>query len=267
MTPPVPITPHTDGGPARPPARAWAPSGGERLLLTHGVLPLLAFGALLLGLAALHGDAWLADRLYALQGGHWALRSAFLTETVVHRLGRDVSAVAWLAVAAAWIASRRRDALRPWRRPLACLALSTLLSSLLVAWVKSWSNMDCPWDLLRYGGARPLVGLLELRPVGLSRGACFPAGHASAGYAWLALYFFLLATRPRLRWLGLAAGVSAGLVFGVSQQLRGAHFLSHDVWTALICWFTALGVHLAFEPRDEAAPASAAPAATWAAAE
>ena len=33
------------------------------------------------------------------------------------------------------------------------------------------------------------------------------------------------------------------MLFGFSQQLRGAHFLSHDVWSAAICWLTALGVY------------------------
>lgn len=53
--------------------------------------------------------------------------------------------------------------------------------------------MECPWDLTRYGGDLPFVGLLERRPADMPDTACFPAGHASAGYAWLALYFFLAA--------------------------------------------------------------------------
>ncbi|WP_210763428.1 hypothetical protein [Xanthomonas hydrangeae] len=31
-------------------------------------------------------------------------------------------------------------------------------------------------------------------------------------------------------------------MYGGVQQLRGAHFLSHDLWTAMICWCTALAV-------------------------
>lgn len=218
-------------------------------LLTHLWLPLLVVAALLCMLALTDGDAWLADRLYALQGHGWTLRKAFLTETVMHRFGRDVSAVAWLAVLVLWIVSTSHSRLRRWRAHLGYLAIATLLASLLVAWVKSWSNMDCPWDLIRYGGERPFIGLLEIRPVGLSRGACFPAGHASAGYAWVALYFGLRASRAEWRWAGLCIGLGLGMAFGVTQQLRGAHFLSHDIWTAAICWFTALGVYLLFRER------------------
>lgn len=69
----------------------------------------------------------------------------------------------------------------------------------------------------------------------------------------MALYFFLLATRPRWRWVGLAVGVSLGVLFGATQQLRGAHFLSHDLWTAVICWACALGGYLLFQGKDPVA--------------
>jgi membrane-associated PAP2 superfamily phosphatase len=217
-----------------------------RFALLHLWLPLLAF-IVLAGLLSLGNvDSWWADRLYAWQGHRWALKSRFVTEQLIHHVGRDASALAWLGVVLTWFFARSRPRLTHWRRPLAYLALSVLLATTLVAWFKSWSNMDCPWDLLRYGGERPYIGLLHLRPVGLSRGACFPAGHASAGYAWVALYFFFLVARPQWRWRGLSAGIGSGLLFGLSQQLRGAHFLSHDVWAAAICWMTALGVYRLF---------------------
>ena len=209
----------------------------------HAAAPLL-LAVVASALMASHGDLWMADRLYAWQGHQWALRSAFVTQDLIHLIGRDLSTAAWLGVLAAWMVARARNGLTLWRAPLARLLVATLLASALVAWVKSWSNMDCPWDLTRYGGSREFIGILSVRPIGMPRAACFPAGHASAGYAWMALYFFLLSTRPRWRWAGLATGVGLGLLFGVAQQLRGAHFLSHDVWTAALCWTSALGVHV-----------------------
>jgi membrane-associated PAP2 superfamily phosphatase len=35
-------------------------------------------------------------------------------------------------------------------------------------------------------------------------------------------------------------GLVAGGVFGAAQQLRGAHFLSHDLWTLATCWTVSL---------------------------
>lgn len=225
--------------PPSPPACPPLPIGGSRFLLTHAWLPLIALAALLVLTTGAGGDQWLTDRMYAFEGGHWALRNAFVTDQVIHKAGRDVDVALWLSVLVAWCLAHRPGR-EHWRAPLAYLLTATTLSMACVVWLKSWSNMDCPWDLLRYGGDRPYVGLWELRPIGLERGTCFPAGHASGGYAWLALYFFLAVVRPRWRWWGLAAGIGLGLLFGVSQQLRGAHFLSHDLITAAICWSVAL---------------------------
>ncbi|BDU16188.1 phosphatase PAP2 family protein [Lysobacter auxotrophicus] len=224
------------------------PRDGLRFAVTHVFAPMLGFVVLLLAMRWSSGDQWLADRLYAMQGGQWALRDAFVTQTLVHRFGRYVGIALWIGVLVAWLVARRRARWAPLRAPLTYLAVAVALSVLCVAWVKSWSNMDCPWDLTRYGGLRPFVGLWDVRPVGLERGACFPAGHAGGGYAWLSLYFFLGAVRPRWRWAGLAAGIVLGLVFGIAQQLRGAHFASHDIASAGICWAVAIATWQLFRP-------------------
>jgi membrane-associated PAP2 superfamily phosphatase len=194
------------------------------------------------------GDLWLADRLYALEGHRWALRDARLTQHWLHLAGRELSILAWCAVAVAWIGSLLRADLARARRPLAYLVLATATSAGLVAWIKHWSNIDCPWDLARYGGSHAWLGLLQARPPEWGRGICFPAGHASAGYMWLALYFFCVQVRPQWRGRGVAAALLAGGLFGAAQQLRGAHFLSHDLASALLCWGVALALHALFWP-------------------
>lgn len=214
--------------------------------------PLLVLGGLFVLAALLHADLWLADRLYAWEGHAWALRHAGWTRHI-HLIGRDVSTAAWLMVLAAWLIASLRAGWAHLRRPLLYLLTATAVSALLVAALKHGSNVDCPWDLLRYGGARPYLGLFELSPAGLGHGRCFPAGHASGGYAWLALYFFLGTVTPRWRWAGLAVGLGLGLLFGVSQQLRGAHFLSHDLATLALCWTCAVLVYRLFY---RAAPAA-----------
>ena len=221
-------------------------SADSRFLRTHLWLPLLAFAAAIVIIALLQLDWALAHRLYAWEGYRWVLKKAFLTEAVLHRSGHDLSVAAWVGVLAAWLAALKRDSLAVWRKPLGYLTLSILVSTLLISWIKSWSNMDCPWDIEGLGGVRPYVELFAARPAWLPDGRCFPAGHASGGYAWMSLYFFCLLIRPRLRRLGLTAGLGAGLVFGIGQQLRGAHFLSHDLWTAMLCWLVAFGLYCLF---------------------
>lgn len=81
------------------------------------------------------------------------------------------------------------------------------------------------------------------------RARCFPAGHASGAYAWFTLYFFCREYFPNWRWASLIFVISLGIVFGVTQQLRGAHFISHDLFTLSLCWFISLAMYCLFLRR------------------
>jgi membrane-associated PAP2 superfamily phosphatase len=233
----------------------------QRSWLVHHLLwPGLAFAVAIAWLGPLHGDLWIADRVYAGEGHAWSLKDHFMTEQLIHIGGKRLSAVAWLGVLLAWAASLRVPALRQWRRPLLYLWMSVLLATTLVGAIKRGSGVDCPWDLLRYGGDRPYFGWYSLRPAGMADASCFPAGHASAGYAWVALYFFLSVRRAAWRVRGLAIGLIAGAVFGIAQQLRGAHFLSHDLSTLMICWSSALLLYVGMLASRGAAVAGTADA-------
>ncbi len=194
--------------------------------------------------------AW-AGALFRWEGGQWALKHHPLLEGALHRGGRLASQAAWLCLLLAAATCWRRPAARAWTRPAARLLLATLASTLLVAWLKSVTRMDCPWDLAGFGGTQPFVALFEARPAQWGHPACFPAAHAATGYAWVALYFFFAAVRPAWRHAGLGVGLAAGLAFGLAQQMRGAHFLSHDVASLLLCWLVACAVD-AFVPRGAA---------------
>ncbi len=195
--------------------------------------------------------AWMASQsldrpwaswLFHLQGNAWSYKSSFLLETVLHRGGRLLSQLAWMGMLLATLARWRTPAADGWTRPAARLLAAVLVSTACVAWLKATTHMDCPWDLAGFGGQRPFVPLFGQRPGGLGAPGCFPAAHAASGYAWVALYFFFLQVAPRWRHLGLVVGLLAGAVFGLAQQLRGAHFLSHDVASLGVCWTVACSV-------------------------
>ncbi|MBJ7575165.1 hypothetical protein JHB91_08225 [Luteimonas sp. MC1828] len=71
------------------------------------------------------------------------------------------------------------------------------------------------------------------------------ASRAPGGWAllpWAVVPALLAIVAPSGRRTGLAIGVAIGLVFGIDQQLRGAHFLSHDLWSLALCWAVAVTV-------------------------
>jgi len=108
----------------------------------------------------------------------------------------------------------------------------------VVSSLKSLSATSCPWDLAEFGGVARYASHWALGMVDGGGGRCFPAGHASAGFAFVGGYFALRRRQPRAARLWLAASLAAGLVLGGAQQVRGAHFMSHTLWTGWLCWTT-----------------------------
>lgn len=130
------------------------------------------------------------------------------------------------------------------------LLLSVLVSFGLINYLKAVFGMDCPWDLTIYGGTKPYNNLWSPNDSLLSPGRCFPSGHSSIGFAWIALYFFWRKARPKLAKTALFLSILTGLILGFSQQLRGAHFFVDDLATVFICWSIAFLIFSVGEPYE-----------------
>ena len=100
--------------------------------------------------------------------------------------------------------------------------------------LKQASSSHCPWDLARYGGSAPYVRLLDALPAGVGPGHCLPAGHDSSVLWLLAFAVFFLPSRPRMASLVFVLMLALSCAAGWLQQLRGAHFLSHTLWSVWI---------------------------------
>lgn len=123
------------------------------------------------------------------------------------------------------------------RSILLLITASALLIPLTISVLKTTSIHHCPWNLERYGGFAPYLRLFDSLPPGVSAGHCFPAGHASSGLWLAAAAVFFLPGRPGRAVAAFLIGIVPGLALGVGQQMRGAHFLTHTLWSA---WIAAL---------------------------
>jgi membrane-associated PAP2 superfamily phosphatase len=237
------------------------PNLDRRFWITHGVAPLLVFIVVAALLATTDIDLQISDTWFfdaAARG--FPARNAWWSRDLLHHAGRDVVRLvalgALLTLGASFVGTRRRH----WRRPAAYVVTSMLVAVALVGALKTLTNVDCPWDLARYGGTRPFVHLFADRPDELPRAACFPGAHSSSGFALVAFYFLLRGRRPVAARIALAGALFIWGAFSFAQQARGAHFLSHDLWSAFLVWFTCLGFYaFAWRGRvmsDAARPAS-----------
>jgi membrane-associated PAP2 superfamily phosphatase len=192
-------------------------------------------------------DLVLADAVYDAGAGVFPWRHAWLTETFSHVIlkGLLTLGAAFFIVRAAFDAFRPRGGRDAFDRlRLRVVGVSALLVPVVISCLKQASVAHCPWDLARYGGTEPYLRLFDALPFGVPPGHCLPAGHASSALWLVSLCVYWLPARPRgARSVALAALLFGGMV-GWLQQLRGAHFLTHTLWSIWLACATVLLVAL-----------------------
>ena len=213
---------------------------------------LAATGFALLAIAAWDlagGDLPLAALSGTARGFPW--REQWLLTDVLHSGGRHLSWACALALCLTvwWPVGPLKRLDRSARLQL---AVTTLLACVAVTVIKAVSVTSCPWDLQAFGGVAHYVPHWgSWGQVDGGSGHCFPAGHASSGFAFVGGWF-VFRPWPKIATRWLVGALAAGLLFGIAQQLRGAHFMSHTLWTGWICWVVAWMVDAAWPTLGEA---------------
>jgi membrane-associated PAP2 superfamily phosphatase len=222
--------------------------------------PRIALPTAAVFLALLGWDASRLDlRLAALwaDGRGFSWRDHWLLATALHEVPK---ACVWalIILLCIWVAHPPRAiAFLPRPRRLQ-FALVPLLAWGAIALLRTVSQTSCPWDLRAFGGEAQYVShwLGWIAKDG-GHGHCFPALHATTGFAFVVGYFALRGTRPAAARWWLVVPLVAGILLGVSQQVRGAHFMSHTLWSGWICWMVAWATDPLFRAAEARAPVGA----------
>lgn len=184
-------------------------------------------------------DLWLQDHFYHPETRRWLVDARDPVGRIVFYNGPKaliwVIALSVLTLAAGPARWREKFQFNPRGLWLAVLVIATVPA--LAGIGKKYTNVFCPSEIRRYGGDVAYAKLCEPFPDNdrpARRGGCFPAGHASGGFALMGL----LAIRATRRWrnAAVALGLGLGCWMGIYQMLKGAHYLSHTVTTLLVAW-------------------------------
>ena len=191
-------------------------------------------------------DLQLAQPYYDTVNHAFPWRFAWVSKYFVHRYMKYALLASGVAawVAALWSLRRRASGfLATHRRRLWLVASSFVLVPGVIALLRRYSAMHCPWDIVDFGGYAPYFDLLTAAPAGVRPGRCFPAGFVATASWTLA---FALLWYPERKRRCVAVGLIAltlSLGMGWVQQMRGAHFLSHTLWSLWLSWATVLILH------------------------
>lgn len=215
-----------------PQAPYWPATWSYARLASFGYITLMTLAALL---------AWDASGL-DLTLAHWygsaqgfPLHEDWFLSKVLHTKAQQAG---WVCVIALAVAIRWPfGVLRQINRSERIALLAGILAALLVIiTLKGINHTSCPWDLTEFGGRANYVSHWALRLRDGGPGQCFPGGHASTGFALIAGYFALQHTAPHAARVWLTVALVLGFGLGWVQQMRGAHFMSHNLWTGWLCW-------------------------------
>lgn len=228
--------------------------------ISHLVVPVAFVAVALTGIWVFHWDDRIARAFfYTGQPPRWigSGEGSWWAREIIHTGGRNVVRAIAAAALVVWVVSLRVPRLQPWRRPTGYVALSMIVATTLVGALKSVTNVDCPWDLVDFGGTRPHVGIFADRPDDLPAAKCFPGAHSASGFALLCFYYVFRDRPGRARWWALAAGLTVGGIFAFGQEARGAHFLSHDLAGAGVVWVVVTLLYSWIAKRASRPPAPA----------
>jgi membrane-associated PAP2 superfamily phosphatase len=146
-----------------------------------------------------------------------------------------------VAILFSLILFRKKAIVQKYKKGLIIVLAAAIFVPLLIGSLKAITNTPCPCNIVNFNGKYPDIKVFDSYPkdfVQTSKAKCWPAGHASGGFALMALFFLFKTPINQKR--ALITGLIVGWSMGAYKMLLGDHFLSHSIITMLMAWLIIL---------------------------
>ncbi|MCH7390478.1 phosphatase PAP2 family protein [Acinetobacter dispersus] len=161
--------------------------------------------------------------------GTFPYKNDWFLDKLNHTYVKQLLTVVYVIFFFLWCASFKLEKLKPNRWLYGYMFWVSMLCTCIVGLLKAHSYHACPW----YMTHETATGFVW--DFSATAGHCFPGGHASTGFALITGFFVYHLHQTQRAWFYLIAGMILGFAMGWAQMMRGAHFLSHNLWTAWVC--------------------------------
>ncbi|MDD2828016.1 MAG: phosphatase PAP2 family protein [Sulfuricurvum sp.] len=187
-------------------------------------------------------DIWVQSHFYNPQTHQWIVDTnnevlKFIFYDGIKRLLIIIAVIFLLVLIVGW----NKEWMRGYRRGFFIVILSSIIVPVAVGSLKAVTNMPCPKNVETFGGVYPHTCVWEkytAKECHLEKQKCWPAGHASGGFALLSLIFLFHSRRNKI--LSAVVAMVIGWSMGSYKMLIGDHFLSHTVITMILAWLLIL---------------------------
>ncbi|CUV66119.1 Phosphoesterase PA-phosphatase related protein [Sulfurovum sp. enrichment culture clone C5] len=206
----------------------------------RNTVTMLAVVIVFFGLSSV--DVYIQDQFYNFQTHKWIVDESLQPWKFIFYDGikRGLLIVGAIFIIV-YIYASLKNRLKSYQKGLLIVVLSSILVPSVVGGLKQTTNMPCPHAEIRYNGELPRTAVWECytpQYAEKKQRACWPAGHASAGFALLSLYFLFHSRRNKI--LALSGAMVVGWSMGMYKMLVGDHFFSHTVITMMLAWLIIL---------------------------
>lgn len=149
---------------------------------------------------------------------------------------------------------RKKELIQEYKKGLIIVLLAAIFVPVIIGSLKAISNTPCPCNIVNFNGTYPETKVFDSYPKGFiqtSKAKCWPAGHASGGFALMALFFLFKTPKNQKRALVVALVIAWSM--GLYKMLLGDHFLSHTIITMIMAWLIILIIVklMQFKQRQE----------------
>ena len=196
-----------------------------------------------------NADYLIQDKLYNFSEHKWLLEYNAQPYRVIFYTGAKKALIIFAStILIGSIIFFKSPLVQKYKRGIAVVIISAILVPVTIGGLKKVTNMPCPKDEIRYGGTYPKTAVWKhYKDTNLSKKhiKCWPAGHASGGFALLSLIFLFKSKRAKK--LALLSAILVGWSMGGYKMLIGDHFLSHTIITMLMAWLLILIVARVFK--------------------
>lgn len=206
------------------------------LFLLLGVILLFAFTNL---------DIFIQEFFYNVKTHQWLLdKNEPVLKFIFYDGIKKLLILFAVAIFSVLIFFRKNRMVLEYKKGLIIILLSSILVPLIIGGLKDVTNMPCPKNTQHFNGKYPDVNVFECYPQEFKEQnpncsiKCWPAGHASGGFALLSLFFLFKSQKNQKRAVIIALSIGFGM--GIYKMLIGDHFFSHTVITMLIAWLIIL---------------------------
>ena len=160
--------------------------------------------------------------------GHFPLKNNWYLVEINHKILKHIVIAFYVCVLITWITSFKSEKLKAYRWQLGYLFWVSILSTAVVGLLKAHSAHACPWSMTEQTVAGYIWNFSA------RNGHCFPGGHASTGFSLISGFFVFRKSNIKIAYFFLFIGLVLGFTMGWGQMMRGAHFLSHNLWTGWV---------------------------------